>query len=98
MKRGSIIGALLVIILAVAIFLTFFYYPKCSNLACWEEKLGKCSHAVYEKSVNNVDWKYKIKGSSGENCLVEAEIVKLSAGPIKNRILEDKSMTCVIPK
>jgi hypothetical protein len=94
--RGGII-ILFVIVLAIAIFVTFFYTPKCGNIACWESKLQKCSKASFINDANDVTWQYVINAKSGKNCVVNVKVLQIKKGLISAISLERKSMECLLP-
>ena len=99
MGRGVQIAFVIFVIVAiVAIFLTFFYAPKCKNLDCWEKKLEKCSRARYTNNPRDITWKYKIKGDSKDKCVVEVEVVEIKEGLQRTKDLEGHKMTCYLPK
>ena len=97
MKRGAVIISILVaVVLAGAVYFTFFHAQTCDNLACWEKNLKQCSRAKYYNTPTEVEWLYTIKGKSGDKCEVEVEILKLKGGLEKALVLEGKSMTCYL--
>ena len=96
MKRGLIISIIFVV-LAIAVFITFFYQPRCDNLVCWETKLVECSRATYINNPLDVTWEYKINGEKEGKCEVEVTALQIKRGLRKTEVLEGKSMTCLLP-
>lgn len=99
MGRGvTILVVIILIVLVVAVFLQFFYAPKCKNLACWDEKLRDCDRAKYINDAVDVNWKYIIKGKSGDKCVVVVEVINVKKGLMKTRVVEGKKMECYLPE
>ena len=96
MKRGIIISSI-IIVLAIAVFITFFYQPRCDNTTCWETKLIECSRATYIHNPLDVTWEYKINGKTEGRCEVEVTALQIKRGLKKTEVLEGKSMTCFLP-
>jgi hypothetical protein len=93
-KGTVIIGIIILVILVAAIYLTFIYTPKCSNIACWENKLQSCKRAEYTADKNDVVWAYEIEGKSGGNCKVNVKALEVKQGLTSAISLEGKDMDC----
>lgn len=96
MERGKIIY-IIIIVLAIAGYITFFYQPVCDTATCWESKLSECSRAQYIHNPIDVTWEYKIKGETDGKCEVEVTAVQIKRALKKTEVLEGKSMTCFLP-
>ena len=94
-RRGIVIS--IVIVLAIVVFLTFFYQPRCDNITCWNTKLSECDRAIYINNPLDVTWEYKINGEKDGRCEVEVTALQIKRGLRKTEILEGKSMTCFLP-
>ena len=98
MRKRWIFLVLLLIIAAIAIYLTFFYHPKCKDLACWDSKLRECSRASYINNPVDITWKYTILGKETfedeKRCKVRVEALDIKRGLKKTEILEGKDMIC----
>jgi hypothetical protein len=101
MIRGLIVLGVLVIIAIIAVYVTFFYHPKCDNLACWDSKLRECSRATFINEPVDVTWKYTILGKTNvdglDKCKVKVMAVEIKRGLKKTQILEGKDMVCYMP-
>ena len=98
MKRGGVILIVLAfVILIAALYLTLFYTPKCQNLACWEDKLVNCKKASFEKDSMGIIWNYKILGEKDGKCVVNVKVIEIKEGLLKVKVLEGKSMVCLLP-
>jgi hypothetical protein len=89
------------IVAIVAVYVTFFYHPKCNDVACWNSKLKECSRANFVKDSVDVKWSYKILGKEkiGEEvrCEVKVKAVDIKRGLKNTEILEGKEMYCYLP-
>ena len=102
-KRGKIgliiLFLAILLILAVAIYFTFFFYYKCpqSDLACYLGHQEKCAKTKFINDQVGVTWSYKITGKSSGNCNVDVKILKIKEGSPKLVSLEEKDMICFVP-
>jgi len=97
-KKGlKILLILFVIILILANYFTFIYTPRCSDISCFEAKLTKCRRASYIKDAEEMAWYYKIKGDSGNKCIVLVKALQAKKGIKEVERLEGKQMTCELP-
>lgn len=92
---GLVIGILLVG--GLMGYLNFFYETKCETLECWDYHLSNCKRAEFVNSKPDLVWRYTIIGKKGNNCIVNAEIVRVITGLADRRGLEGKSMECGMP-
>jgi hypothetical protein len=102
MRRGLIVLGLIVIIAVVALYVTFFYHPKCGDIECWDAKLRECSRASYTNNPADVTWKYTILGEEKDDdgevrCEVRVLAKEIKRGLKKTDVLEGKEMTCYLP-
>ncbi|PIN95226.1 hypothetical protein COU53_00290 [Candidatus Pacearchaeota archaeon CG10_big_fil_rev_8_21_14_0_10_30_48] len=101
MVKRAIILSILIIVVIATIYLTFFYYPKCNDRACWDYKLRECSRASYLNEPVDVSWKYTILGKTTidnvEKCEVHVLAVDIKRGLKKTEILKGKDMVCYLP-
>ena len=101
MKRLVMLLISFIAISFVVIYLTFFYYPKCNDVACWDSKLRVCSKAKYTNSPVDATWQYTILGKKNidekEKCEVKVLAVDIKRGLKNTEVLEGKEMTCYLP-
>ena len=97
-KKEVILIVIVWIIIAIAIYLTFFYHPLCKDSDCWREKLEKCSRARYINDIPDITWKYTIKEARADKCIVIVEVLKIKQGLTKTKVMEGKTMDCSLPK
>ncbi|MBI2628642.1 hypothetical protein HYW74_01000 [Candidatus Pacearchaeota archaeon] len=96
-RVAGILSILFVIILILAIYLTFIYAPTCKDIACWEAKLVKCSKAKYLNDAKDISWFYTIKERAGDKCVVNAKALTIKRGLESAMVLEGKNMDCFLP-
>lgn len=97
MKRGSWLIIAIILIGLITIYLTFFYYPRCKDISCWDAKLEKCGRAKFLNDAPDITWEYKIKDKSSDKCIVNVKVLSIKRGLQKTEILEGKSMECELP-
>lgn|SRR3989344_6605492 len=101
MRRGLIVLSILIIVATIAVYISFFYHPKCNDLACWDSKLRECSRASYTNEPVDVTWKYTILGKTSvdgeEKCRVKVLAIDIKRGLKKTEVLEGKDMVCYMP-
>ena len=101
MVKRVIILSILIIVAIATIYITFFYYPKCDDRACWDYKLRACSRASYLNEPVDISWKYTILGKTTidniEKCEVRVLAKDIKRGLKKTEILEGKEMICYLP-
>lgn len=96
-SKTKIIWFLIIVTFIVVVFLTFFYVPKCKNIVCWEYKLYKCDKASYIADKKDIVWEYIINGKTGESCEVSVKVLEIKSGLTNSKVLEGKSMDCLLP-
>ena len=99
MKVGFrwVLFTVFIIVLALAIYFTFFYATKCNDYECFNSRLQKCSKASLQYEGQDATWYYKILGKSDGNCEVYTELRQIKKGKIDIKILEGQSMNCFLP-
>ncbi len=93
-----------IIFLLIAIgtlsYALFFYRSTCTTDECFNKALQTCSQKQITKVINNNIYKYEITRSVTNNCKLKITFEQAAIGTdveLKN-LLEQKSMTCKIPK
>jgi len=96
---------LVVLLVLIVLFIGFWFFTRPDNCgsdeSCFNSHFIKCSKAkadLVNKDSNNFN--FEIKGSFDNNCIVEATLISMpESRPVDIRkALEEKSMTCSIPK
>jgi hypothetical protein len=96
MRKWWFILAGIIVFLAAAVYLFFFYSHRCENSTCFEDYLKDCRRATFINPGNMI-FQYDIMGKSAETCDIR---VKLLQGELTNQEsirLERKSMVCSLP-
>jgi len=96
-KVFYIVGLIVIIVLILAIYFTFFFSVKCRDISCWEYKLQRCAKAHYLSDTKDVTWFYKIEGKKDKLCKVEVTVKEIKSGITGALVLEGKSMNCMLP-
>jgi len=99
MKRGwiSLLVILAIIIIGIAVYLSFFRISSCSDSECFKSSMINCQKIKYINDAPEAFWQYTILGSSAGNCKVEVKLLQLKQGSSDILSLEKQSMTCLIP-
>ncbi|PIN90666.1 hypothetical protein COU57_02840 [Candidatus Pacearchaeota archaeon CG10_big_fil_rev_8_21_14_0_10_32_14] len=100
-RKAILIIGLIVILLIVAVYFTFFYSYKCKSLACFKEHQRRCnlisSKTIYTNDGDEATWFYHIRGQVKDECKIFVELVQLKKGEASFTQLEGKSMDCYVP-
>lgn len=95
------VGILIILIILLGVSL-YYYFPKnCkSSLECFEGYAQKCRRAQIGIYNEGNLFKYEIKGGSGDNCILNVELVKLKEGSNSElvELLQGRDMLCSVPK
>ena len=99
-KRGNsarwIILVSIVIVLFLAIYFTWFFYPKCDSMACYVSHQEACKKAKFTNEGAEKVWYYEIKGKESKKCEVEVELLEIRKGDLALKALEGKKMVCLL--
>lgn len=79
-----------------SIWFMFFSYEKCTDKICFESNLKACDKARFV-SGDDMIFEYAIKGSKGEECKVEVQLLQGELNNADSGKLEGQSMTCMLP-
>ncbi|MBS3094847.1 hypothetical protein J4474_04225 [Candidatus Pacearchaeota archaeon] len=96
--RGwKILGIIvLIIVVLIAIYFTFFFNTPCKDMACYIGHQEKCSKTVFTNDGKEAIWKYTITGKENEKCVVDVKLLSLKEGGRDKEVLEGKSMQCYL--
>ena len=101
MRKRWFVLVFLVIVAVITIYVTFFYYPNCNDMACWDSKLRDCSKAHFVNNPVDATWEYWILGKETVNeerrCSVRVKVVEIKRGLKKTESLTGKEMVCYLP-
>ncbi len=96
-KKVIILIAAIVVIAIGAIFFTFFYTKKCSDVSCFNSALLECFRASYIDDARDLVWLYEIKGKYQDKCRVKVKLLEVKEGLSEASFLEGKEMMCSLP-
>lgn len=97
----KIIIYVLIVVLLIWAFSNFIGFTKnCKqDKACFDKRIVDCKKTKFINIDNNNIYDYKVKGKSGNNCVIEISLRRMAIGTEVNivSLLEGKSMTCYLP-
>lgn len=99
-KAGAVKTVLiisLIVVLAAAVYFTFFYSYSCDDKSCFVSHQEKCSRTVFVNEEDNAVWKYKIKGKEDGMCVINVELTEVKQGNLDLIKLKNKDMNCYLP-
>jgi len=98
-RRVFYIGliAVFVIVLCIAVYLSFIYVPKCEDIECFQSYMTKCSKATYIDEEPEASWGYEIIGAEGTDCAINVKMLLAKKGELGIEKLEGHDMKCYYP-
>jgi hypothetical protein len=87
----------IIIVVLVAVYFSFYYYPECNDLSCFYSYQKKCSKVTFINDAPDTTWLYTIKGKQDNKCIVDVEVLMIKQGTADKKKLEGLEMTCVLP-
>ena len=87
---------IILVILAVLVWMNFFYLRKCDSQMCFDSALRNCKRAQFVKQ-GNMTFNYLILGQRGGECKVHVRVLETNLGEAENPKLVGKSMFCWVP-
>lgn len=100
MEKGdwiAVISIILIILIGVAVYFTFFFAYTCNDLSCFQAHQKECARTEFVKDSAEITWKYFIKGKEDGKCVVNVEVFKVKTGGVENANLVGKDMDCSLP-
>jgi len=98
MKKAALIAFILMSLVLIAIiYFTFFFSYKCDDASCFIAHQEKCVKTKFINDVEDVKWLYYIKGKEDGKCEIDVNVLQVKQGAIDKKILEEKSMNCLLP-
>jgi len=100
MEKGdwiAIISIILIILIGVAVYFTFFFTYTCNDLSCFQAHQKECVRTKFIKDGEDIAWKYFIKGKESGKCVINAEVLRVKTGAVENANLVGKNMDCSLP-
>jgi len=95
-----------IVILAAALYLLYFYKVNCSSKECFNDKLAECDRASFIEDSKDTAWQYDINGKSfmcllSQNycteCKVNVKLLLIKSGSVDSGKLEGLDMVCSLP-
>ncbi len=96
MKKGIIIGIVIVIILIIGSYFFFIHTKICNDEECFKSSLKECDRAAFTREGRDGSWYYRIKGKKDNFCVVKVKLFQLKHGSTDLENLENKDMDCYV--
>jgi len=93
----AIIAIVLVILIGVAVYFTFFFSYTCDDLSCYQAHQRECAKTSFINDEKDITWEYFIKGKDSGRCVVNVKVLRVKKGDVSNEKLEGKNMDCYLP-
>lgn len=94
-KTTFVILALAIIVGIIAVYLTFFHSPVCSDFECFKNAMSNCIQKTsYINEESEASWKYTIIKKDINRCDVEVKLLQTKAGELGIDKLNGKIMIC----
>jgi len=87
----------IIILALVAVYFSFYFYPKCDDLSCFYSHQQKCSRATFVNDALDTTWQYTIQGKEDGMCIVDAKVLTIKEGSADKQKLEGLEMSCALP-
>lgn len=97
-NKLKILGVILIVLAIVMVYFTFTYSKRCYSLECYQQSMGGCSRATYTNVQPEATWKYDIRGSYGDECVVDVKLIEAKQGPLALDKMRGYSMECLSMK
>jgi len=95
-----------IVILAAALYLLYFYKVNCSSKECFNEELVECNRASFIDDSKDTAWQYDINGKNfmcliSQNycteCKINVKLLMIKEGSVDSAKLEGLGMVCSLP-
>jgi hypothetical protein len=99
-KKIKIIFIVLILILIIfLVYILFIKSKNCKNEECFFNSLKSCKKTYFLNEDSQYSWAYFIsKQASADSCEVKVRLMSIKKNSIDLRVLQNKEMTCIIPK
>ena len=97
-RLDIILAGVMIILIALAVYLTRFNIDKCESFACFKDKMEKCEKTEYINEVPEASWRYKITEDKNDECIVKVTLLLAKEGELGIDKLTGYDMLCTYPK
>ena len=88
---------LVVAVLAWGVWAFFFGYAECDTWDCFNEHLGGCKKVSFIGGTDMI-FEYIVRGSSGDKCEVDVELLQGELNNQDSAKMEGSKMVCMLPE
>ena len=93
----AFIGIAFIIVVGIAVYLTFYKTPACNTYECFKTHMTECSKASYVNEQPEASWGYDIVGKQDTSCQVEVTLLQAKKGDLGIDRLNGQTMMCIYP-
>ncbi len=97
-KNWIFLVAAIVIVAGIAYYLSFRHIPECQGFECFQDNMRKCEKASYISEEPEASWRYSIKGTESDECVVNVRLLQAKAGDLGIDQLVGYDMDCSYPR
>lgn len=87
-------GIIVLAILVIAIYFSFFFYYSVNTLEDFQAHQKKCARTIFINDVNYTTFEYKILGEEDNKCEIQVKVLQIKQGTLDKQALEGKIMVC----
>ena len=96
MVNKKVLIIFMLVILSIAIYFYFFFSYSCADKSCFQAHQADCSRAKFIQDTEDIVWSFQIKGKTDSKCEIHTESLQVKQGDLGKKILEGKSMDCLV--
>ena len=91
------IGIIFVIVVGIAVYLTFYTAPVCNTYECFQGHMSECSRGSYINEAPEASWGYQIIAKQSDSCQIEVTLLQAKKGDLGIDKLNGETMICSYP-
>ena len=91
------IGTIFVIVVAIAVYLTFYTAPVCGTYDCFKIHMTECSKVTYVSEQPEASWGYSVVAKQDTSCQIEVTLLQAKKGDLGIDKLNGETMICSYP-
>ncbi|PIN77877.1 hypothetical protein COV15_01115 [Candidatus Woesearchaeota archaeon CG10_big_fil_rev_8_21_14_0_10_34_12] len=97
LERKTLAVILVLIVVLIGIYFLAFHEKKCSDKACFEERIAKCKRTSFINEKSDMVLKYNVIGKIGGKCRTDVLVLEVKKGTSDVVVLNGKKMSCLTP-
>ena len=96
-KWQIILGVLVIVAVAIALYVTLAKPINCTTYACFQENMASCTKATYINEEPEASWRYTIIGKESGECKIDVVLLQAKQGDLELDLLRGYAMECRYP-